>query len=39
MNSQEKKPKAADKKEVAKETKSCDKEKKSGCCAKMAEKK
>lgn len=39
MNAQEKKPKAAAKKECVKETKSCDKEKKSGCCAKMAEKK
>ena len=26
-------------KEATKETKSCDKEKKAGCCAKMAEKK
>jgi invasion protein IalB len=39
VNAQEKKPKATDKKEATKETKSCDKEKKAGCCAKMAEKK
>ena len=39
VNAQEKKPKATDKKEAAKETKSCDKEKKGGCCAKMSEKK
>jgi hypothetical protein len=38
VNAQEKKPKA--KKETStKEMKSCDKEKKSGCCAKMADKK
>lgn len=39
-NAQEKKPTEKAKKESsAKEMKSCDKEKKSGCCAKMAEKK
>jgi hypothetical protein len=39
INAQEKKPKEANKKESAKEMKSCDKEKKAGCCAKMAGKK
>lgn len=40
VNSQEKKPAEKAKKESStKEMKSCDKEKKSGCCAKMAEKK
>jgi hypothetical protein len=38
VNAQEKKPKA--KKEAStKEMKSCDKEKKAGCCAKMSDKK
>lgn len=40
VNAQEKKPAEKSKKESStKEIKSCDKEKKSGCCAKMAEKK
>jgi hypothetical protein len=40
VNAQEKKPKEKAKKECStKEMKSCDKEKKAGCCAKMADKK
>ena len=38
VNAQEKKPKAK-KESTTKESKSCDKEKKAGCCAKMADKK
>lgn len=40
VNAQEKKPKEKAKKETSsKEIKSCDKEKKVGCCAKMTDKK
>ena len=40
VNAQEKKPTEKPKKECsAKEMKSCNKEKKAGCCAKMADKK
>jgi hypothetical protein len=40
VNAQEKKPKEKAKKECStKEVKSCDKEKKAGCCAKMTDKK